>query len=693
MKRRDALKKSAILSSTAILPAAAKAGLLAGLSTLLDNVLNNANAASAQPSMPPASSRLGASLPLLPQNDSFIGKINRRNQVNQRHIQYRWTTRFPNATGIPMATTVTYDDLPSLEWLLKFASIIARILVNFIAAIPGELGVAWKTTIDRICRGIDSAQASYDSILKNPSGSNTPQRLANLNRNIIGLLTDINSFIRGAIAPTDAGYTAMHSVNGEDKYKALFATIKLPEYADHFHRDDVFARLRVSGQNPVLIQGVSELPAKFPLTDQQYRQVMGNADDLSAAARERRLYLLDYVDNRALATSGPVSKLLTGKGYAFAPIALFARPRGAESLVPVAIQCGQDPANHPIFLPAPASDESAYWAWQQAKTVVQNAEENYHEMYVHLARTHLVSEAFAMATNRNLPPAHPLHPLLMPHFEGTLFINEGAALALLPNVPLGFINTLFAAPIPRIAAEIAADRLAFDFYEHMLPRELANRKIDNPYDLPDYPYRDDGMLIWNAIRRWVGEYVGVYYLSDSAVINDYELAAWTKDVAGSGRVKGFVTIQSRQQLIDVLTLVIFNASAQHAAVNFSQPDYCLYAPALSALSCAPAPTSINGQSRRDWEAMLPPMISAIERIAIYTILGGVHYRKLGDYLCNSFPHRPLMVDPRITGDGGPLQRFRQSLEKIEDLINLRNRNRPWPYPYLLPSRIPASTNI
>ncbi|WP_279610462.1 lipoxygenase family protein, partial [Burkholderia gladioli] len=100
----------------------------------------------------------------------------------------------------------------------------------------------------------------------------------------------------------------------------------------------------------------------------------------------------------------------------------------------------------------------------------------------------------------------------------------------------------------------------------------------------DYPYRDDGMLIWNAIRRWVGAYVGVYYLSDSAVINDYELAAWTKDVAGSGRVKGFVTIQSRQQLIDVLTLVIFNASAQHAAVNFSQPDYCLYAPALSALS-------------------------------------------------------------------------------------------------------------
>ena len=37
-------------------------------------------------------------------------------------------------------------------------------------------------------------------------------------------------------------------------------------------------------------------------------------------------------------------------GYAYAPIALFARPKGGRSLRPVAIQCVQDPSRGPIFI-------------------------------------------------------------------------------------------------------------------------------------------------------------------------------------------------------------------------------------------------------------------------------------------------------------------------------------------------------
>lgn len=66
-------------------------------------------------------------------------------------------------------------------------------------------------------------------------------------------------------------------------------------------------------------------------------------------------------------------------------------------------------------------------------------------MFVHLAPDPLVSEAFCLATQRTLAPSHPLHVLLAPHFEGTLFINEGAARILLPSA--GFIDVMFAAPI------------------------------------------------------------------------------------------------------------------------------------------------------------------------------------------------------------------------------------------------------
>ncbi len=68
-----------------------------------------------------------------------------------------------------------------------------------------------------------------------------------------------------------------------------------------------------------------------------------------------------------------------------------------------------------------------YWQWQAAMSLVQVADGNYHELFVHLGRTHLIIEAFTIATNRCLAESHPVNVLLLPHFEGTLFINNSAA--------------------------------------------------------------------------------------------------------------------------------------------------------------------------------------------------------------------------------------------------------------------------
>ena len=58
-------------------------------------------------------------------------------------------------------------------------------------------------------------------------------------------------------------------------------------------------------------------------------------------------------------------------------------------------------------------------AWDKAKTAVQAADGNYHEAVSHLGQTHLVVEAFVMATENQLS-GHPVAKLLQPHFEGTL---------------------------------------------------------------------------------------------------------------------------------------------------------------------------------------------------------------------------------------------------------------------------------
>ncbi|WP_322025800.1 lipoxygenase family protein [Burkholderia sp. BCC1977] len=694
MKRRDMLKTSAIVTGVAAVPLAAKAGLLTGLSGWLESVINGvATTPSEAASQTGIVAAAGAPVPLLPQKDTLAGQLARAAYTQAQKLNYVWTESFLNSANIPMAATVTAADLPTVEWLLLTAGVLVKILANFLAAAPGTAAALWQSQLNSIGATVASSQSSYNALVANPGSPTAPAQILTLQTTLLGVLKTINSLIQTIIPQLDSIFAGQDSNRTEANYQALFATIPLPPIASTFHQDSMFAYLRVGGQNPVLIQGISSLPAKFPLTNAQYQQVMGATDDLATAALENRLYLLDYAALGQIATSGPVSKLLTGTGYSYAPIALFAIPKGGTDLTPVAIQCGQDPSAYPIFLPSPPSSASAYWAWQEAKTVVQGAEENYHEMFVHLSRTHYVSEVFAMATNRNLAKTHPLYVLLAPHFEGTLFINEGASLILMPPVPLGFINTLFAAPMPTIEQGVANDRLAFDFYQHMLPTDLANRKVDNPTHLPNYPYRDDGLLIWNAIAAWTASYVNVYYSSDSDVTNDYELAAWVSDVANNGHVKGFVPITSKSQLADVLTLVIFNASAQHAAVNFSQPDLCTYAPALSAMLSAPAPASVNGQSQNNWNQMLPPMLAAVERLAIYELLGGVYYRSLGQYLSNTFPYQPLITDPRITRSGGPLQQFQQALQQAETTIANRNLTRTTPYPYLLPSRIPPSTNI
>jgi arachidonate 15-lipoxygenase len=451
--------------------------------------------------------------------------------------------------------------------------------------------------------------------------------------------------------------------------------------------------MRVAGPNPTLIQRATALPAKFPLSDAQYRQVMGAGDSLADAAASGRLYLLDYEGLGDMAPAGPQAKPLTGTGYIHAPIALFARPKTGRSLVPVAIQCAQEPTLAPIFLRVDdTANAEAWWAWQSAKTAVQVADFNYHEMFVHLGRTHLMSEAFAMATQRQFATAHPLSRLLSPHLEGAMFINEAATLIIMAPLTTG--DVILAAPIETLQSACGRDRLAYDFQDRMmLPNDLRTRGVDDTAALPDYPYRDDGLLVWNAIAQWVGDYVATYYLSDGDVTGDYELKAWATELATSGKVHGLRPITTRAQLVDVLTAIIFNASAQHAAVNFPQYSVMTYAPFSAGTGGMPAPTGSAGQSEASWSQMLPSRLAAQEQILLFHILGGVYYRPLGEYKDNAFPHLPVLIDPAIAGPGGPLERFRNALAAIEVTIRQRNTTRTRPYEHLLPSRIPSSTNI
>ncbi|MBD2449132.1 lipoxygenase [Nostoc sp. FACHB-152] len=471
-----------------------------------------------------------------------------------------------------------------------------------------------------------------------------------------------------------------HVTNLKD-YEKLLPEIPLPAIASTYQEDEVFAYMQVAGFNPLMIKRVESLSDRFPVTDEHYQAVMGSEDSLSAAGQEGRLYLTDYgiLDGAINGTFPKEQK------YLYAPFALFAVPRGSELnrlLRPIAIQCGQTPGpDYPIITP-----NSGKYSWLFAKTVVLIADANFHEAVSHLGRTHLFIGPFVMTTYRQLPPNHPLRILLHPHFEGTLAINDAAQRALI--APGGGVDRLLSSTVDNARVLAVRGLQSYGFNNAMLPKQLKQRGVDDPNLLPVYPYRDDALLIWNAIHQWVSDYLKLYYPTDKDIQQDAALQAWAAEAQAydGGRIPDFGEnggIQTREYLAEAVTLIIFTASAQHGAVNFPQKDLMGYAPVLPLAGYLPASTLKNEVTEQDYLNLLPPLDQAQRQLNLLSLLGSVYYNKLGNYPEGYF------TDPQVKP---LLQAFNENLQQTEDTINQRNLHRP-SYEYLLPSRIPQSINI
>lgn len=629
--------------------------------------------------------------PTLPSSDPRPDK--RASQLERAQDDYRYTYAKPNLRGVAMAADPPKSDNPGPQWIVDVVGAVKDIVDNAkeIAAAKGSTPPSeFAALLAKIgADGIERAFSDLGEAVVRGRKKGAPQRLA--------------------------------------EYAELFQAAPLPAIATEHHLDSTFARMRLAGANPAWIRRVDPgvgLPEDFGVDASHYAAAIADPNDsLEAALAEGRLFSCEYrqllgakpgchptppsveVDYAKDPAAWDAAYAAREAAYStgahpkelVAPLVLFAVPRRGGSLSPVAIQLfpnGYKDARYPVFTPRDGT------AWLAAKLAVGAADGNVHEAIAHLGTTHLVQEAFMLAMHNCLAQRHPLHRLLAPHFEGTVNINAAADAALVSTD--GSVDHLLMPTIGetiRISAQGLRD---WNFNDEIFPRQLERRGVDDSDLLRDYPYRDDGLLVWAALEQWVEGYVHHYYAGDGDVVADSELQAFVAQVgayqvedARGRRVGGGIAgvgegapgrVSTRAYLVQMITQIIWNGSAQHAAVNFPQAHEMAYAPMYSLALMGPTPTGAAFDEAALLR-MLTPRELAGEQSAILDLLGSVYHTQLGHY-----PSKP----GRGWFGRGPVHELELALHvrlgDVERTIDARNLERP-SYRYLRPSEIPQSINI
>ena len=481
-------------------------------------------------------------------------------------------------------------------------------------------------------------------------------------------------------------------------YEDFYPVLPPPSVMRTYQMDESFAEQRLSGSNPMVLRAIAELPPTFSYSLQEvqtaYSPQIPVEQGLGKELAAGNLYVADY-QSLSFIQGGTYLK---GKKYLPAPVALFvwrkSGYRDQGQLMPVAIQIDSKPGEKAALL----TPNSLGNNWLYAKTCVQIADANHHEMASHLCHTHFVMEPFAVSTARRLSSIHPLYLLLRPHFRFMLFNNEMARKRLVNQG--GTVDDLLAGTIGE-SLQIVKDAYeknaqeSWSLDQFALPTFIKNRGLDDTTRLPHYPYRDDGQLLWDAIANYVGEYLGLYYTNPEDVTNDYELQDWIAELADQGKdggkVKGIpTTLETVQQLADIVTAVIYTCSAQHSAVNFTQYDYMGFIPNAPLAAYQPIKSQFKDENDQEEEltlqellAFLPPSNQVVDQINIMYTLGTYRYDRLGYYDEPFSDRRARTV----------LMRFQQNLNGIERTIDLRNQKRVFRYPVLKPSLVINSISI
>ncbi|XP_065813787.1 polyunsaturated fatty acid lipoxygenase ALOX15B-like [Labrus bergylta] len=443
----------------------------------------------------------------------------------------------------------------------------------------------------------------------------------------------------------------------------------------HWKEDEFFAYQFLNGVNPMLIRRCSAIPKNFPVTESMV--FIHGPHTLEEELKNENIYLCDYK-----LLDGVEANTINGiKQYLMAPLVLLQRTPD-DKLMPIAIQLKQTPGdNNPIFFPT----DSEY-DWLMAKIFVRSADFNFHELNIHLLRTHLLAEVFAVSLLRNVPMVHPLYKLLIPHTRYSLQINLMARNRLISKD--GTFTKYTACGGEGMFTILKRSMASMTYSSLCIPDDIAERGMEA---VPNYYYRDDGLKLWDIIHKFVKGILNCYYKSDADVEKDSELQKWISDIfvegflsnAKTGIPQGFSTVAA---LVKFVTMVIFTCSVQHSAVNSGQYDYGAWMPNTPISLQLPPPTTKGTTSEATMLETFPDVNVTVQGMAIMHLLSkqSTDFVPLGHYPDEHFFEKiPCKLIKEFQGD----------LEIQSVIIKVRNENLDVPYTYMNPTVVENSVAI
>jgi len=295
-----------------------------------------------------------------------------------------------------------------------------------------------------------------------------------------------------------------------------------------------------------------------------------------------------------------------------------------------------------------------------------------------------------IGTRRTLHSSHPVHQLLHNHFASTLAINQRARDFLIPVI----IDTVTSSGM-RGAIELGAKAYAaWNFTEAFPKTRLIKRGMWDPskplnnQPVLKYDYREFAILHWDALEAFVKKFVQIYYDKNHPIVDDYEIQNWAKEITTAGKMRGFPDkIKNNEQLVDVLTMIIFTCSIQHAAVNFQQYNYLGWVPNLPlAIYRDSYPKSKKEITMKDVVEALPSIGKSATQMAAVRTLNPAVYEK------SSMMHIASWIDGRV--EKARLE-YVFELEKLQGYVITQNAGRTdlTEYVILDPAKIPQSISI